>query len=67
MQYWTISHILTESPINNKAKDGALYITGTGNTRNKNGILKEARFKEKSILTVQLMDEQHIFGMVSIK
>jgi len=28
-----------------KAKDGALYITATGNTRNKNGILKEAGFK----------------------
>jgi len=29
----------------NKAQDGALYITATGNTRNKNGILKEAGFK----------------------
>ena len=28
-----------------KAKDGAVYITATGNTRNKNGILKEAGFK----------------------
>ena len=28
-----------------KAQDGALYITATGNTRNKNGILKEAGFK----------------------
>ena len=28
-----------------KAKDGALYITATGNVRNKNGILKEAGFK----------------------
>jgi hypothetical protein len=28
-----------------KAKDGALYITASGNTRNKNGILKEAGFK----------------------
>jgi hypothetical protein len=31
-----------------KAKDGALYITATGNTRNKNGILKEAGFKWNS-------------------
>ena len=31
-----------------KAKDGALYITVTGNTRNKNGILKEAGFKWNS-------------------
>jgi len=32
----------------NKAQDGALYITATGNTRNKNGILKEAGFKWNS-------------------
>ena len=31
-----------------KAQDGALYITATGNTRNKNGILKEAGFKWNS-------------------
>ena len=31
-----------------KAKDGALYITATGNVRNKNGILKEAGFKWNS-------------------
>lgn len=31
-----------------KAKSGALYITATGNTRNKNGILKEAGFKWNS-------------------
>jgi IMP cyclohydrolase len=28
-----------------KAKDGAVYITATGNVRNKNSILKEAGFK----------------------
>ena len=28
-----------------KAQDGALYITVTGNTRNRNGILQEAGFK----------------------
>ena len=28
-----------------KAKDGAMYITATGNVRNKNSILKEAGFK----------------------
>ena len=28
-----------------KAKDGSLYITASGNTRNKNSILKEAGFK----------------------
>ena len=28
-----------------KSKDGTVYITATGNTRNKNGILKEAGFK----------------------
>jgi ERF superfamily len=32
----------------NKAQDGALYITASGNTRNKNGILKEAGFKWNS-------------------
>jgi len=32
----------------NKAQDGVLYITATGNTRNKNGILKEAGFKWNS-------------------
>ena len=32
----------------NKAQDGALYITATGNTRNKNSILKEAGFKWNS-------------------
>ena len=31
-----------------KAQDGTLYITATGNTRNKNGILKEAGFKWNS-------------------
>ena len=31
-----------------KAQDGALYITATGNTRNKNGILKEAGFRWNS-------------------
>ena len=31
-----------------KAQDGALYITATGNTRNKNSILKEAGFKWNS-------------------
>lgn len=31
-----------------KAKDGAVYITATGNTRNKNSILKEAGFKWNS-------------------
>lgn len=31
-----------------KAQDGAFYITATGNTRNKNGILKEAGFKWNS-------------------
>lgn len=31
-----------------KAQDGALYITASGNTRNKNGILKEAGFKWNS-------------------
>jgi hypothetical protein len=31
-----------------KAKDGALYITATGNVRNKNSILKEAGFKWNS-------------------
>lgn len=31
-----------------KAQDGALYITATGNTRNKNGILKESGFKWNS-------------------
>lgn len=30
------------------AQDGVLYITATGNTRNKNGILKEAGFKWNS-------------------
>jgi hypothetical protein len=28
-----------------KAKDGTVYVTATGNTRNKNSILKEAGFK----------------------
>ena len=28
-----------------KSKDGTVYITATGNTRNKNGILKESGFK----------------------
>jgi ERF superfamily len=32
----------------NKAQDGALYITAVGNIRNKNGILKEAGFKWNS-------------------
>lgn len=32
----------------NKAQDGTLYITATGDTRNKNGILKEAGFKWNS-------------------
>jgi hypothetical protein len=31
-----------------KASDGSLYITATGNVRNKNGILKEAGFKWNS-------------------
>ena len=31
-----------------KAQDGSLYITASGNTRNKNGILKEAGFKWNS-------------------
>ena len=31
-----------------KSQDGTLYITATGNTRNKNGILKEAGFKWNS-------------------
>jgi hypothetical protein len=31
-----------------KARDGSLYITATGNVRNKNGILNEAGFKWNS-------------------
>jgi hypothetical protein len=43
-----LPHIDGISYQQNKAQDGALYITATGNTRNKNGILKEAGFKWNS-------------------
>ena len=43
-----LPHIDGVSYQQQKAKDGALYITATGNTRNKNGILKEAGFKWNS-------------------
>ena len=43
-----LPHIDGVSYQQNKAQDGALYITATGNTRNKNGILKEAGFKWNS-------------------
>ena len=44
----SLPHIDGISYQQNKAQDGALYITATGNTRNKNGILKEAGFKWNS-------------------
>ena len=40
-----LPHIDGVSYQQQKAKDGAVYITATGNTRNKNSILKEAGFK----------------------
>jgi hypothetical protein len=40
-----LPHIDGVSYQQQKAKDGAIYITATGNTRNKNSILKEAGFK----------------------
>ena len=40
-----LPHIDGVSYQQQKAKDGAVYITATGNIRNKNGILKEAGFK----------------------
>ncbi len=43
-----LPHIDGISYQQNKAQDGALYITATGNTRNKNSILKEAGFKWNS-------------------
>ena len=43
-----LPHIDGVSYQQQKAQDGALYITATGNTRNKNGILKEAGFKWNS-------------------
>jgi len=44
----TLPHIDGVNYQQAKAQDGALYITATGNTRNKNGILKEAGFKWNS-------------------
>jgi len=44
----TLPHIDGITYQQQKAQDGALYITATGNTRNKNGILKEAGFKWNS-------------------
>lgn len=40
-----LPHIDGVSYQQQKAKDGTIYITATGNTRNKNGILKAAGFK----------------------
>jgi hypothetical protein len=41
----TIIKLFFNKTVKIKFKDGALYITTTGNVRNKNSILKEAEFK----------------------
>jgi len=38
-------YLISTESLTSKTQDGALYITATGNTRNKNGILKEVGFK----------------------